>query len=128
MDWRKWAFEKLTVGFPELSDLVQISSVYSGASLTSSPATRPFIVLTLGEEVPTVADATNAELNVFVHDDPGSYDRIREILQLVKPRLVGQVSDPGGVSCAWLRNSADLADDTYGTVMRYATFQLVGRG
>jgi hypothetical protein len=67
-----------------------------------------------------------------VHDEPGDYTRIDEILYRVKsllPTLDGQSNGLGHVvSIEWTGDSEDLADDGHGTITRNTGFSLVGSG
>lgn len=63
---------------------------------------------------------------VWVYDEPGSYDRIDTIIDLLHGELVGPVPEPGKVSCEWAGDSGELADDQMKAIVRNATFQLIG--
>lgn len=126
MDWRSYVYSKLTTDAP-LLNAVPATSIYGSGSLKAAPEVRPFIVLSFGEETPSVGDATLQGLSVYVHDDPGDYLRIGNILKLIRNVLPGQVIDPSGISVGWTGDSTDLADDTYKTITRFASFTLVGR-
>lgn len=128
MDARGWAYNRLSE-LPEFVALVPMSSVYAAGSLTGSPATKPFVVVRLDTldvelndaDVPHVA---RQNLTFMVHDEPGSYVRIDAILGVLRRWLPGSV--PSAIACTWLGDSGDLAEDTYGTIMKQAVFQVTG--
>lgn len=125
MDWRTWAYAKLTAN-AGVGALVQDADVHGSGSLEGSPA-RPFIMLRFG---PTVrgayAGTSQTELQVWVHDEPGDYLRIQAILQAVRAALEGVVASAGAHVARWQGESQDLADDGYGTITRWASYNLVG--
>lgn len=126
MNWPEWVFNELTTDAPFIAK-IPIGRIKSPGSLEGK-LPCPFAVIRFGTELPRIGNATGHELTVWIHDDPGSYDLINECLTLAKTALVaGPIAVAGAMSCAWEGNSADLADDSYGTLTKYASFQLVGR-
>lgn len=128
MDWGKWSYETLlATSLPqEVKDVI-----YSGGSVVGDPAVKPFIVLTFGSVFPELNDdgaavAESQTLQVWVYDDPGTYETINSILRACRDALVGQVSLPGAINCQWQGDSAELADDTYKAITRNGSFRLVG--
>lgn len=132
MDWRTWAFDRLTSSDP-VTDLVPVEWIFGGGSLTEVPARRPFVILRFGVEQSDMWDgdgpaATSQYLTVYIHDEPGDYLRINEITLAIRAALQGPVADGvGGISALWQGDSQDLADDVYGTIMRNAEFRLLGK-
>lgn len=127
MNWRAWIFPKLQAA----SLSVPASSVFAGGSLTGAPASRPFIIYRLQgtdpllrDDMDAVSSSTFAE--VWVYDEPGSYDRIDAILTDVVASLSGAVASPGAVACQWQGNSPELSDDDLKAITRNATFRLIG--
>lgn len=127
MDWRSWAYARLTEEDNPLLALVPAASIYGAGGLTGSPANKPFIIPKFGTRVRRNPEGPYTEtLEVWIHDEPGDYLRIDAILGVVKDRLHGQVALPGAVQCRWEGNSGDLADDGYGTIVKTTSFTLVG--
>lgn len=133
MDWRTWAFNRLR-NRAQLTAILTSgeADIYGAGSLTGAPADKPFIVLGFGIETPELRDdvksvSTSQYMTVFVHDEPGDYLRIGQILEEVKLALEGVVPDPGAFCAIWQGNSGDLGDDQLGTIMRNAEFRLVER-
>lgn len=127
MNWRHWLKSRMDT-VPGLEEF----DVYGGGSLTGSPEHRPFIVINVGLDVPELNDGdapawTRRMASIWVHDDPGSYDRIDDIISAIRGELVGQVSREGAICCLWDGDSDQLADDMMGTITRYISLQLVGR-
>lgn len=102
------------------------------ASAADNPAGRPFIVLRWGVVQPGMGTAKRSILDIYVHDEPGDYDRIDSCISAIRTTLdeIGQVMTPTGslTHIEWNGDSGDLDDDTYGTIMRYSTFTLTGSG
>lgn len=131
--WREWLFDSVG-SITDISTLAP-GGIYGAGSLKGNPPTeRPFIVINSGTEVPELVDgdspvSTSRVAGVYVHDQPGSYVRIDQILLLVRAELVGQVSTlPSAIACVWIGDSGELADDVYGTLMKEGSFKLVGGG
>ena len=126
VNWRKWILDNL-VASTDLTDLIPADRIYGGGSVASAKSEKPFIVITLSDEVPTVADAVQFVGSIWIHDEPGDYGLIGDCLKLVRDALPYQVTETGGLVCSWLGNSGDLANDLYKTITRNAQFNLLGR-
>lgn len=129
MSWRNWMFGRLTAS--PIATQVPNGSVFSGGSITTPPEDFPFIVYRLQDKVARIKDdsvpqAVSQFAEVWVYDEPGSYDRIDTIIQLVRSELVGPVASPGKTCCEWSGDSGELADDEWKAITRNATFQLIG--
>ena len=127
MDWRLWVYEKVRQT-QSIENLVE-DRIYGSGSLEGAPDVKPFLMLRLEADSPELNDGdapliTSRTLTVFVHDEPGSYVRIEQMLAMLRTALVGQV--PSAVACTWLGDTGDLADDTFKTITRAGTFRLVG--
>lgn len=136
MEWRSWAMTRLkgyaplTAGIPPL---LPATSMFGSGSMNGAPAARPFLYVAYGADTPELRDdgkpvANSQVMTVYVHDEPGDYTRIDQILVLVKTALEGQVVDGiNGIFAIWQGASPDLADDRFQTIVRNAEFRLVGR-
>jgi len=123
INWRSWVWDRLSSAgaLPTL-----IPSQFGGGSVPNNPK-KPFMVIQISSKEPEFRDGDaplnhRQILNVWVYDEPGSYKRIDTALGLVRDALVGRDDR----ICVWTGDSGDLADDTYGAITRYATFQLTG--
>jgi hypothetical protein len=126
MNWYPWARNTLVGNSSVVSD-VPANRIFAAGSVEGRPPTR-FIVLRFGPEVPRVGDAIEQELQVWIHDEPGSYDAINNCLSLTRTALeAGPIAVQGAIACNWNGNSADLADDGFNTLARYASYLLIGR-
>jgi hypothetical protein len=111
-----------------------INSENSFAIDVDTPQTRPFLQIRWGLNEIGLKNTvvSRRTLTVWVHDEPGDYTRIDEILYRVKsllPTLDGQSNGLGHVvSIEWTGDSEDLADDGHGTITRNTGFSLVGSG
>lgn len=91
------------------------------------PQTTPYMVLKLGDDSAPSKSLQYQELTVWVHDTPGSYQRIGEILEEVRLALVNNRATSNGMIIAdWQGHSGDLADDAMGTIVRTSSYRLVG--
>lgn len=131
MDWRTWVYDKLRLNAPLLL-LVPVGSIYGAGSLQGVPANKPFVVINFGPESPMLKDgfspvATGQFATVYVHDSPGDFLRINQILNAIREALIGQVVGVGGICAEWLGDSADLADDVYKTNMRNGEYKFIGK-
>lgn len=92
----------------------------------------PFLIYGLGNatnEDLAEADDHQAErqfFQVWVHDRGGSYDRIDDIIEIVKARL-RNASDPASkvMQVRYLETSAEFGNETYNTIFRYIRFQAI---
>lgn len=131
MNWRTWAKTKLADHSP-LTDKIPAASHFGAGSLQGAPKDKPFLVILIGATNVDLNDggaplATSQEAVIWVHDEPGSYDLIDECLPLVREALIGQVAEDTGIACVWQGDSGELADDSYGTIVRNSNYRLVGR-
>lgn len=100
-------------------------------SAVDTPAMRPFAVTRWREDSPGIGPVSRRTLTIWVHDTPGSYKRIDDVIRRVREVLepVVAMQDPDGGwlnQIEWRGNSEDLSDDVQGTVVRNATFLVVG--
>lgn len=133
-DWRSWVFSTLS-GHAPLLALVSADSIYGAGSLTKPPTKQPFIVIKMEPEVPGPFEGvTRSRVALWAHDEPGDYLRLGTVLAACRVALcgsganVGQVAQPGAVAARWQGDSGDLADPDFGTILRTATFDLLGKG
>jgi hypothetical protein len=120
MDWRTWMY-----GF--LNNLLE-SDVNGDGSLNSVPEARPFIIVRLDQAVPEFEGTSDQDVTLWVHDDPGSYLRIDNIIANIRQALDRQpVTEAGGITAVWQGDSGDLADDDKGTIVRTSSYRMVGR-
>lgn len=92
---------------------------------------RPFINLRFGDDNPGLGPVTRRGLVVWVHDEPDDYTRVDAIHKRIREVLEGMHAEPTGdgyvVQIHWQTSSSDLADTDRGTILRTATYQIVGR-
>lgn len=129
MDWREWLNEQLND--PAVSSLVG-GRIFAAGSLKGAPKDKPFVTFRLGQTISELNDdgkphVFRHEAIVFIHDVPGSYRRIDNLLNVVRSILVGQVSAESAIACTWQGDSGELSDEFYGTITRNASFRLIGR-
>lgn len=93
---------------------------------------KPFIVYGLGnstnEALAEDEDHTAYRqfLQIWFHDEGGSYLQIDAMIEVVKKLLVGQRNTAAMVTnLHWLENSQEFSNETYNTIFRYARFQAI---
>jgi hypothetical protein len=124
VNWRAWLYEELTTVLPDIP-------VMGGGAMEAPPSARPFAVIRLIDNLIILRDgftpvAGNTPVQVWVHDEPGSYVQIEEILDTIRDQLPSQVAEAGAHCCEWNGRSGDLADDNYKTITKYGLLTLVG--
>lgn len=126
MNWRTWVY-------PNLCNVLPATSVFAGGALTEVPEVRPFFVYRIQAKNAALRDdqvdvAHVCNLEVWVYDNPGSYDAIEALIEGVKTELVGQVASEGAIACSWQGDSGELADDELKAIMKISNYRLVGGG
>lgn len=127
MNWRAWV-RNVLIASPAVTALVPASRIHGAGSLRNRPSEAPFIVLRFGDKLgePGVP-ADDTEGLVVVHDEPGGYTRIDDVLRVVRETLVMDITDAGGVAVEWQGDSGDLADDAWDTIYRNGSYRLLER-
>jgi hypothetical protein len=133
MNWRTWAAEQLRLYVP-LTTIIPAKSMYAAGSLTGRPSLVPFLIVDFGTEfIGPYPGASEQEMDVFVHDEPGDFMRIDQVLTYVRQALMGgedvttgRVAETNGIAVSWDSDSRDLADDGYKTIYKFASFTLRG--
>jgi hypothetical protein len=97
-----------------------------------TPMAWPFIIHRWDSVTPAFKLIGTEQVIIWVHDKPGSYDRINTILEWVKQELTDMVHVPGSdgriLTCVeWTGDSGDLYDDGWDTITRNASFTVVSR-
>ena len=106
-------------------------AVYENNSI-DTPQQRPFVNLRWEEKPKSFGFHGRERMSIRVHDEPGSYDRIRQSLDEIRDAVTSAVHVDGGdgetiTQCDWEGRSADLYDDGFGTITKYDTYTVVSR-
>ena len=126
-NWRDWLYDTLT-NDANVVAAVGIGSIHGSGSLTGSPADKPFIVIRYDAALPGPFGSVAAQDAVInIHDEPGSYAPISEILDYVKNAIDQRVIAENVQGVVWQGDSGDLADDGYGTIVRSTSYRFNGR-
>lgn len=123
---RTWVYDKLTTT-PAITALVDPLRVIAGSALRKAPDTKPFITYRMHPQQPRLRRLAGRSqyLQVWVHDVPGDFMRIDEIIEAVVQALNVEVNGGGILECKWIESSADLPEDPdLGTIARFARFQI----
>lgn len=105
--------------------IIQASAI--GTELWPGTPKRPFITYRLHTDFPVGGGMGRREYSqIWANDDPGDYERIDEILHVV--RLAVEAIPPNGdfLEARWVETGVDLKDDAMGTINRYIRFQMTG--
>lgn len=116
--------------YAPLTALVPEERQYESSAAPSSPS-APYLVHTYQETVPSSTPMKQVRVQVWVHDVPGTYKGINDILDQVRPAIMAAIgpTDTGWLSeIKWEGDSPDLYDDTTQTIVRYGTYLLTGSG
>lgn len=117
---------------PSLTDKLPHADIYEASALPDPfPDAFPkrYGVLRYGEIIPGIMN--QQPLDFWVHDLPGSYTWIQDVLRLATPLLVAAIGavDGGWLSdVRWEGESIDLVDNASRTITRYRTYRLTGSG
>lgn len=131
--WRVWVRDTL-VASATFTDRLPAESFFAGGSLEGPPDNRPFAVLRMEPEGRGPFKGISvARGSLWVHDEPGTYLTIDQILQVSRDILCGEgaiegqrIAANGGI-IVWRGFSGDLANTDYGTILRTSTFDLYGK-
>lgn len=105
---------------------------------TDTPQMRPLMILRWQRADPGLrgddayASSNFRRLQVWVHDAPGDYDRIDQVLKRVRDVLTSVHAQYTGTSYEWVSqtrwegDSEDLRDDDAGTITRNSQYLFVG--
>lgn len=125
MNWRTYIYQTLIAS--SVTAIVPEGSMFGAGAVTGAPGDKPFIVLRFMPDVRNPIQGTDGEVVFWVHDEPGDYTRIDEVLALIKAVFDNrQVSEPGAHCVRWTGTSQDLVDDGYNTICRNASYRLIG--
>lgn len=119
----------------ELANVIE-DRVYQSSSLgIGDIPEKPKLPYILYTELPSfpyreVRETSNASLRTFqiyIYDEPGSFLRIEDLLELVRETLIGLagVVSPSGARCTdvdWRGYSEDFTDTVRNEIFRFATF------
>lgn len=127
VDWRTWVFEALT----EDAGVIAVLGDRVFSEVEAEPE-KPFAVVRMVQNTPEVHQvegAISTTTTIWVHDEPGSYVRIDNLLSLIRTAIKAK-SDLSGVGifqAIWTGDGPDLADDYRKTILRTTSYRLVGR-
>lgn len=127
MSHRQFVYERaLTV-----SGLTADNVFASGSKeLQSSPKERPFVVIEMGTETPSLNGTVSRQtVNLFVHDDPGSRVASDALLTSLRSVMTADPSASDASVCGtdWAGDGRDTTDEFYKTIYKQATFVVAGR-
>lgn len=126
---RKLVYAALTSSAPLVAAIPEDRWIQGGS--VDSPPARPFAIYRIVDVPPSVVGSGQPRLEVWIHDNRGSYTRIDSILELVRTVLYSAVPMENAthriVDVEWTGDSPDLVDEGYNTNTRNARFTLTGR-
>lgn len=126
---RRLLYQVLT-GNSELTNIIPAARWFQQGSIDDQ-ADRPFAVFGFTSVLPTPSRAPQPQVQIWIHDKKGSYNRIDAVLGILRKYLesLPEVSDGESriVDVIWASDSPDLVDDGFDTNVRYSSFILTGR-
>lgn len=121
MNWDELIYQSLIANPPVLT----AAQIRIRGGMLGVPKDRPFMILDFGDEPRhDIPGVEQRDLSVWVHDDPGDYQRIGRVLADVRARLESVVA-AGVVSIVWQGNSQGLPDDGLNTITRNGSFRML---
>lgn len=106
------------------------SDSLKGSTVHQSPDMRPWGIVKWGDVTPFTATSGPELLELWVYDQPGSYDTINKILRRARQVLHDNADVVIGgerfSTAIWRGDSVELYDDIYKCIVRYATFTVAG--
>lgn len=122
-----------------LSSNVSLVSKSKGGIMEASymiqvPDAKPFIIHKLSGTSPLLSREENGPVRatpvqIYVHDEPGTYQRIADTLFEVQVALIGPpflVPDADLVACRWEGDSSQIPEDPKtGTISQFSRFRIV---
>jgi hypothetical protein len=121
---------ELLAGHTPLTTLIPVDHMY-GAGSTKDRPLRPYLVMGW---LPDLQKSSGRYVKVYevrVHDERGSYDRIRQVNRIVSALLLGvaqfQGSDGWLTECAYAGDSGELVDPDSNTNLMSTSWEVVGR-
>jgi hypothetical protein len=125
----------LLIADTDLLALIPADRWIQATAADDSPPARPFAVLRFAGTFPMqVRAASQCALEIWIHDNAGSYDRIDEIVKKVKATMASsdQATEDSYntdlIHAEWSGDSVDLFDDGYRTNTKSTSFNLTGMG
>lgn len=99
--------------------------IHQASSLNNVPDKKPFLVHRMHNGLRYQRGlGDRSYLQVWVHDVPGDYMRIDEVIELVKSVLEAVPAQGSLLQVRWLEDSVDLQDDDMGTICRNSRYEL----
>jgi len=107
----------------------KLQGIFGAGSLTTPPPSKPYIVVRAGAAGTSAFRGVMFEdVSLWVHDDPGSYELIDELLEDTLRVMTNIPNGDGLFEFSWLGDSGELADDWLGTITRNGTYRAHLRG
>lgn len=119
---RTWFYQKLMANPTLVTGLP--GGVHQTTALMKAPDQRPFAVYRIVANRPELRGDDDDKVLydtylVFLHDNPGSYDKIDNLLFEIRQMFRNFTSDSQVMSATWLEDSEDFRDEDMGTILRY---------
>lgn len=126
---------QLIAGTPNVIEEIPLDRWYQADSIKETPE-KPFGIYRLSSTGPGVtrnSPSREVRLEVWIHDEPGSYLRIDRLLTAVENtfKAVIHASAAEGESisqAAFDSRSPDLNDSGFGSICKATVYTLIGKG
>jgi hypothetical protein len=115
-----------------LTAIIPADRWYGSHGMVDTPGPRPFAEIRFGGIFKGVGGVTRRRLEIWIHDEEGTYATIDTVIGLLKTSFDGatHISDANSeiIQADWVSDSTDLYDDGYRTITKVTGFDLVGKG
>jgi hypothetical protein len=137
MSMRVWVHNRVS-NHTEIASLLP-GGIHSAGSLDTVPNRKPFMATRAANEAPELTDdnlaiAAAQQFTFWVHDQPGNYENIDEVIEQLRLFLSSAPNeslDPAKfgakafIRAEWLFTSDDLRDDEMDTVVKFVQWRIV---
>lgn len=126
---RKVLYQLLREAIPE----IPADRIYQFGSMTE-PSGKPFAIYRLSgrmDRVTTKSAMGSNRVEVWIHDEPGSYSRIERLLSAVEDKFLAVthrvVGDQSISQIGYDSRSPDLYDEGFKSICKMSSFTIVGK-
>lgn len=110
-----------------LTSMIPAERWNGSRSMTDTPP-RPFAEIRFGGGQRGMAHIERRRLELWIHDDEGSYTLIDDVIVELKRVLDGVEHQGNLMSCKWVSDSTDLYDGGHHTNTKSSGFECIGTG
>lgn len=131
MTSRVWLYQRM-LNDPTLQGFIS-SRIFQSTMVTEAPKIKPFVMYRQTSDLGFFRgdDGHQVKRNgfmVFVHNIPGDYMLIDDIVEVINNLFDNAIDQPNGIIRSdWVETSDDLRDEDMGTIMKFIRLQITYR-